>query len=531
MSSSRHSIGGVRDKANNINNNNNNNNSNNNKTNNNNKNNGNTSTNNRKNKAEGSSTSMSKNTTTPTRTTMNNVTSINNQLQIIANQVNSVKNNKRIFQESPTINNNKEQQKKVRVNHEVNLSDSDEEGEISDDEMETQETTNNQQSSKQEETTEKKVEKEFVEVKSKKDKIKEKIANQLAAIRIRISEQTKSQFNNPIKIKNEIQRCFTSKFNTFKIKFMEFAKYDQNVLVIATDDKDTHDTLNNKQNWPNDAFIRGIQLKTRTSNNSPTGRSHGDQVTYYNFSIIVNTDIDIGSTEVVNELERLGFCKGVRTIKKTNYEPTAFVRLTTTNKELYEAHVYRRQPIKFFYQRYYSVKEIKPHQCWNCQGLGHLAFDCPDNEPTCMQCGEKHRFKKCPHVNIEKKTSAKTFCSNCKVHDHNSASRQCPKLKEHVAQIIKEKKEKKEENNSKTAISNQKNNNNGNNIETTYKHQQQQQKETYASKVIKSNEQSEIKILKQQVKDLLSLFKVVFTTMLSKQTIEIPSSLKTLFNE
>lgn len=141
------------------------------------------------------------------------------------------------------------------------------------------------------------------------------------------------------------------------------------------------------------------------------------------------------------ELKENGFDKAVRTIKKTNNEVTSFVRLSTSNKKIFEEHVFKRAPVMLFYQRFYALKEVKPHQCWNCQGLGHLAFDCPNVNPTCLQCGEDHRVNACPHAHPETKTSDKTFCFNCKCNDHNSASRLCYKLKQHVKELIKQKAE------------------------------------------------------------------------------------------
>jgi hypothetical protein len=153
-------------------------------------------------------------------------------------------------------------------------------------------------------------------------------------------------------------------------------------------------------------------------------------------------EIEIEDDMVQKEFKELGFSKAIRTIKKLDNSPSAFVRLTTTHKELYEEHVYKRKPFFLFYQRFYAVQEIKPRQCWNCQGLGHLAFDCPKNEPTCMQCGGSHRVKECTNINKENKTVSVTFCSNCNQEGHTASARACPILKTHVKALIIEQKTK-----------------------------------------------------------------------------------------
>jgi hypothetical protein len=153
-------------------------------------------------------------------------------------------------------------------------------------------------------------------------------------------------------------------------------------------------------------------------------------------------EIEIEDSKVQEDFKELGFFTAIRTIKKLDSSPSAFVRLATTHKELYEEHVYKRKPLCLFYQRFYAVQEIKPRQCWNCQGLGHLAFDCPKNEPTCMQCGDSHRVKECSNIDKENKTASKIFCSNCNQEGHTASARACPILKTHVKALIIEQKTK-----------------------------------------------------------------------------------------
>ena len=256
----------------------------------------------------------------------------------------------------------------------------------------------------------------------------------LPAIKIRISDAARPNFNkNPLKVFNEIQRCFPSE--DLKIKFAEFAKYDAKTLVIATDDENTYNRLNNKENWPQDAFERGVQRKQH----DPTGRSHGYQVTY-SFSICnFPVQIDVGTDPILSKFKELGFTKVVRTINSKNNEPTSFLRLFTESKEVYNKHMYNRAPIFFLYQRFFAIPETRPLQCRNCQGLGHIAFDCPKSEPTCLQCSGNHRVRDCDKLDKATNKYSETHCANCGTSDHNSCSRKCTKIMDH----IKEKEDKK----------------------------------------------------------------------------------------
>jgi hypothetical protein len=277
-----------------------------------------------------------------------------------------------------------------------------------------------------------------------KDKPTEKNTNkrhELSAVRIRLSEQVIKEFENPIKRQAEIKKSFPNK--NLVIKFAEFAKFDPKILLIATDDQETHELLSDPNKWPKTAFNRGIQIKTKGSA-PPTGNSHGGRATpqTFSFSIRMTREIEIEDSKVQEDFKELGFFTAIRTIKKLDSSPSAFVRLATTHKELYEEHVYKRKPLCLFYQRFYAVQEIKPRQCWNCQGLGHLAFDCPKNEPTCMQCGDSHRVKECSNIDKENKTASKIFCSNCNQEGHTASARACPILKTHVKALIIEQKNK-----------------------------------------------------------------------------------------
>ena len=250
----------------------------------------------------------------------------------------------------------------------------------------------------------------------------------LPAIKLRISDPLKSSFNNPLAIFNEIKRCFPDA--SLKIKFAEIAKFDAAILIIASDDEATHTLLNDANNWRLDAFGRGIRMK----NQAPSTRSGGAQVTY-SFSIKnIPLGVDVGSDSVIDHFKGLGFSKIVRSLKRETNEPTSYLKLYTESKEVYNKHMYKGEPVYFLYQRCYAIPETRPLQCRNCQGTGHIAFNCPQNEPTCCRCGDAHRLRDCDKFDIVEnvKIYNKTFCINCKSEDHIACSRKCQVLQDHV---------------------------------------------------------------------------------------------------
>ena len=441
------------------------------------------------------------------KTTINNVTTVNGQTVQITEQSTKASKNKRKLSDISSTTSEIQASKVVAGDPD---NESDEEIEVDNNE------TNN-----------------FIQVKSRKEKQQEKQQDRIPAIKIRISGAIKNQFDNPIKVQKEIKRCFPSA--SLNIKFAEYAKYDPNIIVIATDVESTYSALIKKSNWPRDAFQRGIQFKSKhidedSEEESSPGSSHEDQVTkFYSFSIKMDINIDIESQEATNEFKYLDICKAVRTIKKSDGQPSNFVRLTTTSKFIYEEYVFNRQAIFFCYQRYYAINEVKPRICWNCQGLGHLAFDCPHTTPTCLQCGENHRVKVCPNKNIEN-IPTKIFCKHCNSTEHNSASRQCTELKKHVKELIKEKKQEKTKETTQQPHSSSSN-------EKTITLQQPTQrsttsKTTYANKVKNNNNNNkqELTELRQQFSDLLGLLKEILKSNLINK-ITIPQSLQQHLNE
>lgn len=74
----------------------------------------------------------------------------------------------------------------------------------------------------------------------------------LSAIRLKIKSASAAQFNHPLSLQKEILRCKPS-LDPSQIKL---AKLIFNTIIIATDDQETHQLLN--EIWPDDAFLLGV---------------------------------------------------------------------------------------------------------------------------------------------------------------------------------------------------------------------------------------------------------------------------------
>ena len=68
--------------------------------------------------------------------------------------------------------------------------------------------------------------------------------------------------------------------------------------------------------------------------------------------------------------------------------PSQFLRLYTDSKEVYSHHVYKKVPVTLYWTNFFAKPDTKPLQCFKCQGLGHVVFDCPSNEAKCLN--ERH---------------------------------------------------------------------------------------------------------------------------------------------
>ncbi len=336
------------------------------------------------------------------------------------------------------------------------------------------------------------------------------------AIKIRISQIHKKDFNSCMKVFNEITRCFKS--YKLVIKFAEYARWNENILVIATDDIHTYNLISKQDKWPSNAFGRGIQIyqPRQLQTKEPTN-------TEFSFSIKgVDTSIQFEDTKnsetqtILSQLKHQGITKAQRSYnKQKNNEATSFIRLTTSNKETYLNYINKKSCITIGYQRFWAISEIKPLQCRNCQDLGHKYFDCPQNKPTCLQCGESHRVSACPNkIETNGQTSyTKTYCANCKTTDHNSCSRKCEKIKEHILGKIETKKETKS-----TQQGTKQNqiiapNSNKQSNQQAQPHQKNSYRDTLINKQKLDSANTEINELKKEIQELKQLLQTLISSL------------------
>lgn len=57
-------------------------------------------------------------------------------------------------------------------------------------------------------------------------------------------------------------------------------------------------------------------------------------------------------------------------------------------------------------------------QCYKCQGFGHTAIKCREEQPRCKNCSERHDSRNCTVQTLK--------CPNCRSRSHNAASANCP---------------------------------------------------------------------------------------------------------
>ena len=240
--------------------------------------------------------------------------------------------------------------------------------------------------------------------------------NQLPAIKLRISSAVLEQFENPYNVYKEIQRCKGHK-SELKIKFATINR--NKVLVIATDDEETHSILSS--DWPNDAFIRGVKNISRINFENSNQTKQTTLNPNSKFKIIiknVHKDIDLDDEFVQSDLLSQGLVKFRRVYTKEQ-KITTLVKAEAKDHESYSLIL--RNGIRLGYR---SIRDIEPdrpfNQCFNCQAIGHSAFDCEEKQ-KCAKCSGPHHFRQCQSEN--------TVCANCG-ESHWALSRSCRMLLE-----------------------------------------------------------------------------------------------------
>lgn len=222
-------------------------------------------------------------------------------------------------------------------------------------------------------------------------------ANYLPAIKFRIAGTVIKEYGtNSYKLKNEITRC---KGANLAIKF---ANIKGNLVIIATDDQETHETLS--ADWPENAFTHGIKLlSSKTNLNNKTS-----------YSLIfksVHREVDLSDASLFSFKDH---SMVLTRINNKNGQATTIVRATFTNKDEYTEAL--NNGIRLGYTRYKGEPEQKLLQCYNCQKVGHSSFSCMART-KCFKCAGPHKSSECNSNHLK--------CANCNG-NHAACSRSCP---------------------------------------------------------------------------------------------------------
>jgi Fe-S-cluster formation regulator IscX/YfhJ len=226
--------------------------------------------------------------------------------------------------------------------------------------------------------------------------------NRLPAIKIQINPVNVLYFQNQINLAQEILK---NKPNVDP-DLIKFASIKRNIVIIATDDEQTHAELS--QTWPTDAFGEGSKLLIRRPQDTP-------------LKIVIkgiHPDVDLKSNLVIDQLNRQGIQNPTRIMNRQTGEPTSLTAASVANRHILNQAIGRGVLVGL--QRLPAQLEKPARQCFKCQKVGHTASAC-QNEQSCLRCGENHKHSQC---------QAETFkCVNCQG-DHAACSRKCQYLKE-----------------------------------------------------------------------------------------------------
>ena len=134
------------------------------------------------------------------------------------------------------------------------------------------------------------------------------IPKRLPAIHLAIHSSVQADYCNPIILANEIKRC--KKVEAAKVKF---ANIRGNIIVIATDDKITHDLLSSP--WPEGAFQRGVFVRQRR-----------DLSTTSILIRHVDVSIDAASQDIADQLAQQGISEVSRIFRRSDNSPTNILK-------------------------------------------------------------------------------------------------------------------------------------------------------------------------------------------------------------
>ena len=134
----------------------------------------------------------------------------------------------------------------------------------------------------------------------------------LAAIKFYINGSDSTHFKKPIKLQQEITRCFSGVDLNIK-----FANLKGNLLKIATDDQVTHEHLSDE--WPEDAFNAGITKFIKKS----------DKIFKISFELDIKVELD---NDILSALKDQNINDPIRIKNRSTGELTPFISATVSGQ-------------------------------------------------------------------------------------------------------------------------------------------------------------------------------------------------------
>jgi hypothetical protein len=232
----------------------------------------------------------------------------------------------------------------------------------------------------------------------------------LPSIKVQLTEEASRDLGSSVRVAQEIMRLFPN----LNFKTIKFAKVTANKLVIATDDKATHDALSGE--WPIGAFNGGARLMAPRK----------PEV----FELIIkglHPAEDFNNSFLIEQFKEQGITTAKRITNSHTNKPTNSAKLTVESKEAYERLLVEKVWIGFCPFKPEPI--VKVLQCFNCQQFGHTKATCK-NEIVCLRCSGKHTSKECQSNTLK--------CNNCGG-KHATCARNCPKMMEATESAIAKK--------------------------------------------------------------------------------------------
>jgi hypothetical protein len=227
------------------------------------------------------------------------------------------------------------------------------------------------------------------------------VSEQVRLPSIKITLTSSSLFKSQMKVAKEIIRIFPN----LDRQTIKFAKLSGDNLIIATDNKTTHDILSGT--WPADAFNGGLKQAVPKKTKP--------------FELIIkNVDLseDLLDADLVEQFKMQGIQSCSRIINAKSKKPTSLVKLFIDNKSDYNKLLADRVYIGFCPFKPESARTII--QCFKCQAIGHTHTNCHATQ-RCLKCSGPHAFKDC-------KDETPSKCANCGG-PHFACARICPAIK------------------------------------------------------------------------------------------------------